>query len=113
MADCPTAAAIHELLASPVDPAQLQALGAFGSVDELRVSLKEIGIDLESCDPEQTLRVIRQVLGNLSDDDLFQAQGGEVKFAVTAVALGSAAAVAGGIAVAGVAAGGAILSTQF
>jgi hypothetical protein len=112
MADCPTAAAIHELLASPADSAQLQALGAFGSVDELRVSLKEIGIDLESCDPEQTLRVIRQVLGNLSDDDLFQAQGGEVKFTVAAVAAGTAAAVAGGIAVAGVAAGGAILSTQ-
>jgi hypothetical protein len=91
----------------------LHALGSFGSVDELKASLKDIGIDLESCDPEQTLRVIRQILGNLSDDDLFQAQGGEVKFTVGAIAAGTAAAVAGGIAVAGVAAGGAILSTQF
>lgn len=113
MADCPGAAAIRELLTSPADPAQLHAIGAFGSLEELQASLKGIGIDLEACDPEQTLRAIRQALGELSDEDLAEAQGGEVKFAALAVGVGAAATVAGGIAVAGAAAGGVLLSKQF
>jgi len=45
----------------------------------------------------QTLKVIRESLSSLTDDDLVEAQGGEVKFVALAVGVGAAAAVAGGI----------------
>jgi hypothetical protein len=110
MTQCPAAASIRDLLTDHSNPSVLHALGSFQSIDELQASLRAHGIDLESCDPRETLQVIRDVIGELSDSDLAEAQGGEVKFAALAVGVGAAAAVAGGIAVGGVAAGGILLS---
>jgi hypothetical protein len=110
MTECLTAKAVHDLLTSPGEATKLQSLGSFNNIEDLQNELKTIGIDLSSCDPEQTLRVIREAIAELSDDELLSAQGGEVKFTALAVGVGAAAAVAGGIAVGGVAAGGVLLS---
>jgi hypothetical protein len=98
MTKCPNATAIKRLLSAPFDPELLEVIASYQTIDQLKESLALQGIDVSSCNAEETLQVIREVLGELSDADLAQAQGGEVKVSVIAVGVGTAAAVGVGAA---------------
>jgi hypothetical protein len=93
---CPSAARLLEILG---DSSSFTNGLDFSSYQDILSALKANGIDLENCDRDQLLLVVRDFFANLSDLELASASGGEVLKAIgVAAAAGAAtAAVAVGV----------------
>jgi len=101
-ATCPSAKELENLLKEG-DPGLLDGLLSAPTPSDLNRQLKQQGIDLEACDRYQVLRVVRDTITALSEDDLAQVAGGEI--AKTTKAVLTATAVAGSVVAVGVAGG--------
>lgn len=99
---CKSALKLESILRS-ADTAVLDQVLTATSPEELATELNRLGIELQSCDRQQILKVVRDRITSVSDEDLLKAAGGEI--AKTTKAVVTATAVAGSVVAVGVAGG--------